>query len=416
MVRRWLALLAASRGTAFAPIALVLAAASLIVCAPASANLTTPAQAVAWLNAQREANGIPGGITDNPEWDLACAHHVNWLKLNPSVSGIAEHTEIPGTPGYTPDGQWAGANSVLGGSFFGSSSATASLEFYNSEYPWGADNGWEWAPIHLMDLLNPSLAVSGFSPGCMVTGGTPQRPEPNPQLLTYPGASTDFIYPAEQAFEAPYTPGQFVGIPQPETTGPYLFVFGWGTGPGQIISASLLGPTGPVTIATVDDHTTGALGELGTYLAPGGALIPRKPLLPRTHYTATATFVPDATGQPLSVTWSFSTGPFTNYIMISHYPAGSGTVLFDVTSKAPHAALTLTGPRGLQAHPRLILVATSNAASIGGPDVEYNARAKLTAGTWDACVTSGGSSTDYAAVHRCETVTIAGTSAKGKRK
>lgn len=396
----------ALRGTTLASIALTLAVASLVVCVPASANLTTSAQAVAWLNAQREANGIPGGITDDPEWNVACQHHVTWLKDNASrASAEEQHQEVSGTPGYTTDGEWAGLHSVLDETFWpvGSSGADTSPE--NLAYPWGALNGWEWAPLHLMGLLKPELATTGFYPGCMVTyGGT--RPGPaTPQLLTYPGPNTSFIYPIERAFEIPFTPGEFVGIRKrglapPPTTGPYLLVFASGDAPGRITAAWLRGPSGSVPVATVDDETTGPLGDLGAYLPPGGIVIPLKPLKPLSGYTASVTFEPQGpSAVALTDTWHFSTGLLPNrletarvYIEPKRRHRAIARIL--PSSTAPNLIVKFTGPHGkvVYAHPdphsnELIAILT-------------------TTGLWEACTASGGPPTQYASVRYCETLKV----------
>jgi len=132
-----------------------------------------------------------------------------------------------------------------------------------------------------MQLLAPELSVSGSSPGCMITsGGYERTPPAEPGLLTYPGNDTSFIYPTEQANEWPFTPAPFIGLKQGATTGPYLFVLGWGTSSGRLTSASLTGPDGAVQVRTVDNSTTGPLGDLGSYMPPGGMVIPLKALSP----------------------------------------------------------------------------------------------------------------------------------------
>jgi hypothetical protein len=242
----------------------------------------TAGQAIAWLNAQRADNGLPAGITEDTEWNEGCRLHMEWYAKNPNASD--PHIETPGTPGYTTLGAFAGAHAVLA---FGEDWS------HSGSVPWGAADPWEFAPIHLMQLLAPELSVSGFSPVCMITsGGYERTPPAEPELLTYPGDGTSFIYPAEQADEWPFTPAPFVGLKQGAKTGPYLFVLGWGTGSGRLTSASLTGPGGAVPVRTVDDSTTAALGDLGSYMPPGGMLIPLEALSPGEHYTATATFAP----------------------------------------------------------------------------------------------------------------------------
>jgi hypothetical protein len=368
-------------------------------CAYAQApNPTTSAQAIAWLNAQREDNGIPGGIVDNPSWDVACRDHVNWLVHNPNSAN--PHIESPGTTGYTPEGAWAGAHSVLLGTFVETNSLSADEEVENTVYPWGAINTWEWAPTHLMQLLAPELQESGFSPGCMVTLGRQPRPAPStPRLLTYPAAGTSFIYPVEDAFEWPFTPEDFVGLVKhglepPPATGPNLLVFAWGAGPGRITSASLRGPQGQVPVSTVDDETTGPLGDIGAYMPPGGVIIPRETLKPFTVYTASVSFAPP----PLSTTWTFSTGPLPNMVVSSgtleHIPHHFSVVNVYEGSTAPNLTFRLVGPRGRVLHARRNPHGNWWIATVKAP------------GRWTVCILSGGPPTLYAPVRKCSTLQV----------
>ncbi len=268
-------------------IGLIALAAVLALTLPAAASAArgvSAGEAIAWLNAQRAANGIPAGITDEPAWNEDCRLHMAWWAKNRDAAN--PHIETPGTPGYTTGGAFAGANSVL----------AEGIEWEPSRsFPWGARDPWEEAPIHLMQLLGPELSVSGYSPVCMVTwGGYKRTPPPEPELVTYPGNGTRFVYSAETADEWPFTPAAFAGLREGARTGPYLYVLGWGTGRGRLTAAALSGPRGPLQIATVDNETKGPKGELGGYLPPGGIIIPAHPLTPGTTYTASATFQPNA--------------------------------------------------------------------------------------------------------------------------
>jgi hypothetical protein len=324
-------------------LAAVAAVLALAAAPPARAQAdasVSSAQAIAWLNAQRAANGIPAGITENPAWDQGCADHMQWVAQNPGAAN--PHIETPGTPGYTEDGAFAGAHAVLGGAWEAS-----------SQYPWGATNPWETAPIHLMQLLGPNLSVSGYAPGCMITWAGYQRPAPaSPQLFTYPGNGTNFIYGEEKASEWPFTPAAFVGLPEGGTTGPYLYVLGYGTGGGALTSASLSGPGGPVAVATVDDTTSGPQGNLGSYLPPGGIIIPTGPLDPGATYTASATLTPNARNYfdgsgpsaPLSVTWSFTVA--LNPATLSD-TFEEGYLSVDSNSPAPITATITRLPSGI---------------------------------------------------------------------
>lgn len=268
--------------------------------AATDAGAVTAGEAIAALNAQRAANGIPAGITENSEWSQGCAQHLHYLELNPGEWNTNPHDEVAGHDGYSDLGKMAAQSSVLasGGGFSES----------------GA-NPWESAPIHLMQLLGPALSVSGYSDaggGCMWTWPGYQRPAPDaPVVYTYPGEGST-IYTDEVADESPFTPGEFVGIEHGARTGPYLYVLVHGSfqasPSGQITAASLTGPSGPLEVRTVDNHTSGPQGNLGQYLPPGGIVIPVNPLELGTTYNASVSFQTDG-GAALQHSWSFKTPP-----------------------------------------------------------------------------------------------------------
>ena len=270
------------------------------------------AQAIAYLNAQRSRNGIPAGVVERPEWSDGCVKHANYLTVNGGGIDFSNpHDEDPSKPGYTPEGQAAARSAVLGGT-------------YTSEA-----NPWEGSPIHLMQLLGPKLAETGYGPGCMWTWPGYTRPapgapppgvpppsvaEPPPATYTYPGPGTT-IYPTFTAAEWPFTPGEFVGLPQGTATGPYLYVFafGWYAGEVSLTSATLIGASGPVEVRLVDNHTADARGEVGRMLPVGGIVIPVNPLAPQTEYHAiveghtTAAIAGTQQLVPLRWDWTFRT-------------------------------------------------------------------------------------------------------------
>ena len=113
----------------------------------------TPGQIVAKLNAQRVANGIPGGITLNAPWTTGCEHHVRYEELN----GITwTHQETPGKPGFTKDGQLAGAG--------GDQSYTSGWEF---------GNPFENLPLHMATLMAPGLMRRTTGPTIYVFSAGP---------------------------------------------------------------------------------------------------------------------------------------------------------------------------------------------------------------------------------------------------
>jgi hypothetical protein len=254
-----------------------------------SARAVSAQQAIAFLNAQRTANGLPGEIVEDPEWSEGCRLHEHYVELNGGIDYSDPHDEDPTKPGYTTLGQTAAKSSVLGASF-------------------GADgaNGWEDAPLHLMQLLGPGLSVTGYADGCMWTWPGYQRVEPQqPALYSYPNGT--IVYYEERADEWPFTPGAFVGLPEGSVTGPYLYVFAFGEGISQVqlTGASLVGPDGPVEARTVDNTTSGPQGNVGAYMPPGGIVIPVSPLQPESSYSASVTGFSGE--EPLNWSWTFRT-------------------------------------------------------------------------------------------------------------
>lgn len=345
--------------------------------APVAAADTTPGQAIAALNAQREAHGIPGGIVENPAWSVGCDRHIGYLQAN---GGGLVHDEESGNPGYTIEGDEAGNSSVL-----------------SRGDSWTTGNPWETAPIHLHQLLGPRLSVTGVADRdgyvCMTTWPGYQRPAPpNWVTYTYPGPGAAGFRFEETAAESPFTPGEKVGIPEGTTTGPYLYVMFDGPfehAQATATAASLTGPDGPVDIAVVDNQTEGA----GGYLPTGMELIPRRPLRPLATYTAAVSAVVADT--PVSHSWTFTTAARPNEVDLNLGSSGERSSEAVVTgySQAPGPVVTLTGPGGRVLTPTL--------------DREGTATVRLpVAGGWRACLTSGGLPSEFVAAEQCASRTF----------
>lgn len=267
------------------------AAAITALLSPAAAGAVSAETAIANLNAQRATNKIPAGIVVNPALSQGCAQHNSYMAQNSNLT----HSEDPRLPGYTPEGAAAGNTSVL---------ALGAPSWTTPE-----TNPFETAPIHLAQLLDPSLLVSGFDESsrftCAVTLAEPRRPEPpNPVLYTYPGPNTR-IYAAEEAAERPFTPGDLLGLKQPQVTGPYIYIFADGVSPfaspkTRITSASLkrVGKKAKVKIKRIDSSHP----ELGPYIPPGGIVIPVKKLK-KGKYQAKVTVA--VAGRVLKKSWKF---------------------------------------------------------------------------------------------------------------
>ena len=198
----------------------------------------TPA-AVRWLNDLREASGIPGHVTQNPTWSSKCLRHVRWMERNNAL----QHYETPGTPGYSAAGDWAGSNAVL----------AAGTQWTASHLPWLT------APIHLAQLLAPGLTEVGVAYergwSCATTWPGYSRRDGRAALYSYPANGARDVPTGMVAYEAPFSPGQAVGIPAGSETGPYLYVFadgGWAAGLPHVTSATLSAAGGaPVAVRHV---------------------------------------------------------------------------------------------------------------------------------------------------------------------
>jgi hypothetical protein len=257
---------------------------------PAGTGAKNVARDLSYLNAERAALGLPAGIVENPRWAVECAAHDRYLLEN----HLLAHPENPSLPGASPGGAWAGTSAIL-------SDGTRWTK---------GRNPWENAPIHLNQLLSPSLSVIGIDDShgylCATTWPGMLRPAVTKDtIFTYPGNGTHGIPTSENADESPFVPGQFVGIPPGTTAGRELFVYlnqagKVGQAPVTIQSAKLSSSAGRVQVRSVSTTTK----VIGPYLA-GGILFPVKPLTSGTRYTVSVA-ITDGTGK-LSHSWSFTT-------------------------------------------------------------------------------------------------------------
>jgi hypothetical protein len=271
----------------------------LVVAAPAGA-IVPASRIVELLNAQRAANGIPGDITEVSDWSSACAKH----NLYMTKTGQFGHTEDQASPWYTPEGAFAGANSVI---------AQGAPQGPN----WETGNPFETAPIHLAQLLSPRLFQMGADDDgthiCATTfpGYRSQSSAP-PAVYTYPGDGVVNFATEERAVESPWVPGDFVGLPSASTTGPYLFAFLFGSAnsTAPVTEATLTGPKGPVAVRTVDQtaqaQINGTQVALHDYLpGPMAFIIPAQPLSAGLYHAHVA--FSDG-GTPVVHDWSFTAG------------------------------------------------------------------------------------------------------------
>jgi hypothetical protein len=339
---------------------------------------------VSYLNAQRAAQGVPAGIAEDAGLSDGCAKHNIYGFLN----AVLSHEEDPSRPGYTPQGDQAGRTSVL----------------YAGAGPWTAThNPFENSPIHLHQLLAPRIDRMGASEnqgyGCATTLASRDRAAPPGDVTyTYPGDGATAWPAAQVAAEDPYTPGERVGIAANARTGPYLYVmfdgpdltpFDTATATG----ADVTGPDGPIPVAVVDNHTSGLEG----YFPTGLEIIPRGPLRANTRYTASiaanvSTKAGSGPARTFRHAWSFTTGLLANTVRITQTLNSARQVRVRVTSEAPGATVTATGPGSPVTRP----VATDGSATI---NLDAN-------GTWQLCARSGGGASEYVAAQDCTQTTV----------
>lgn len=271
---------------------LVVLAVACALLGPASAAAISGPEIVQRLSQQREANGIPGGLVERPDWSADCAKH-NYYGAQ---TGELRHSEDPSSPYYSAEGNWAGENSVLAS---GSS--------------WSQGNPWEEAPIHLIQLLAPQLSEMGAAENdnhnCATTWPGYHRPEPaGLTAYSYPGNGVSSVVPTERAAESPTVPGSQVGLPEGTATGRYLLAYLSGVDPSDApdvtVTATLSAGSSAVELRVVDSTNE----EVGGYMPqPSAFLIPAQPLKPRTGYQADVKWSMEG-AQLFDQRFSFTTG------------------------------------------------------------------------------------------------------------
>lgn len=363
----------------------VAAVAIAAVAAPgAGAQAGTAQDALARLNLQRAASGIPAGLTEDPTLSSDCAQHDDYMAIN----HILTHYEQPSAPGYTTGGAFAGTHAVL-------AKGTG----------WAAGNPYENAPLHLDLLLAPRLSTLGSADaeGYSCTTTYPGWTRPDPPALTvytYPGNGAK-IYPSEVARESPWTPADLAGIPPQTRTGPNLIVLVDAPGqqpsdnPAALSGATLTGPTGALTVMTVDGMTPLPNGQptptLAPYISPGGFIIPVRPLLAGMTYHAhvLVTFA----GVTTPHDWSFTT---LGADPSSSLTARGATLAFKSRSPQP---IRITFTRAGGQHAPSVTIRPG-----------HSVRVKLVPGSWQACGHEPGTDT-LAGYDHCLAIIVTGTPA-----
>jgi hypothetical protein len=322
---------------------------------PASAaeGIEGPA-AIAFLNQQRAANGIPP-VTENQEFASAwCPDEDNGPSggelgrdLSPDVSG------------------WSASSSP-----------------------------WDNAPLHQQDMYNPLYTKVGDvdrgGQACLGAGAPLPEPAAPTFATFFSGTGPENVPTTETIYgEGPFAPQQLVGLPLGEATGGQLILYAEGMGQEvHALSWTLTGADGtPVPdVKLVDNTDANAAGYMG-YLMGVGILIP-PPLEAHSTYNLTVIWE-GAGGTTATQALSFKTGGAPNQLNIY----GKGNYLYG-ESQAPGGVFTVSrGSRSLQ-----VAISTQTRSR------HYRGRlaiSRLSPGRWRLCVASGGGTTAYLYQRQC---------------
>jgi hypothetical protein len=193
---------------------------------------------------------------------------------------------------------------------------------------WSATTSpWDNAPLHQSMLYDPNATAAAYGEFGEFKSNNPTFPSSvgqwacmwftwnweaphaavEPAFYAFVGDHGPSSVPAEEvAGEWPATPAEIVGLPQGATTGPNLLVYALHMGgASHIVAASLTSAAGtPVEVRTVDGET---LYQGQHWIFPWrGAVIPVSPLQWSTSYTATVAWA-NTNGYVATQTFSFTT-------------------------------------------------------------------------------------------------------------
>jgi hypothetical protein len=254
---------------------------------------------VAHLNYYRSLSKLPA-IDENPEWSSG-----NWFHARYSVkNNQLVHSENPGNPWYTPQGNQAAQSSNLFGSFNANENNSFAIAW------------WISGPFHAVGLLNPELQESGFgsyreedggltmAAGVDTLRGLGAIPPSVHFPIRWPGDGAQ-VYLTQYAGEIPDPLTSCPGYDHPAGL-PIMLQLGSGNITPQVSATSLFENGVPIAHCTIDEtnysNPTASHQSLGRNLLNAGdavVILPRNPLTPGALYTVSIT----ANGA--THTWSF---------------------------------------------------------------------------------------------------------------
>jgi hypothetical protein len=279
-------------------------------------------------------------------------------------------------------------------------------------------------------MFSPTKTVAGYaeiaSPDsspelvCMrLNRSGPDSAGVTPEAFSVPGPGATVVPYWLVVGEGPYAPQQLVGIPQGVEIGPTILLYmyarevsaeGWSYKPSEILSASVMGPDGPVEVRAVDSRTH--VAGIGDGPTTGGFLVLPQPLRPFSDYEATVTWRGTAADPgPLEQRIPFRTSGRVNRFSVkvdvdpADRLASIAVQSVDERPMAPGGVLTLSGPGG----ERRTYGPGAKGREALFDDGSYEVHATgLRKGGWQACATSGGPATGWEEATECKPFTMPG--------
>jgi hypothetical protein len=316
------------------------------------------AAAIAYLNEQRAANGIPPVGDDQAFASAWCPAEDN----GPSGGEIGRD--------LSPDASsWSPTSSP-----------------------------WDNAPLHQQDLYNPTYTKVGDvdvdGQACLGAGA----PAPEPTTPTFAAFLSDrgpeHVPTTETIYgEGPFAPQQLVGIPLGKPTGGQIILYPEGLGEDpQALSWALTEEAGNEVrnVKLVGDSQAAAAGY-PEYLV-GVAIVIPPPLRANTKYGLTVEW--EGSGILATQTLTFTTGPAQNRIRVFFK---SGYIYGEDDARGA----TLTASRGKRRLRSTLTTRTSSGRYQGKISLR-----RLSPGGWQLCVSGGGGSSGYEFGHQCEGISV----------
>jgi len=250
------------------------------------------------INFYRKTAGLEP-VANDPDLGKGCSLHAQYLVKNsnhPSVEGLGMHKEDPKFPGYSKEGETAGAASVV----------------FPTGDPVGAVDKWIASLFHRVPLLDPQLTKVGFGfakggkwGGYVVVDSIHGRMFD--KKFTEP-----VLFPADGQKNVPLTFAPEYPDPIPEhkekPAGYPITVLLPGENNVKDVTATVKDPAGKEVPLYVSSPENPAAGQ-GQFQRNTICLIAKTPFKPSTTFTVNIKAMVDK--KEWTKTWSFTTGAAT---------------------------------------------------------------------------------------------------------